>query len=130
MDQVDFKRIIASILLLSMFVLSGFQKILTFEKTIDNVANKLSFNMQVTQLGVIVVILLEILAPIIILYYLTYANYAEYAKYAIWLLVIFTIVVTFMYHPPDLTSYYKSIPFWANMSLLGGLLLLESLIEK
>lgn len=126
---MDTNRIIATSLLLSMFVLSGFQKILTFEKTVDNVYNKVHYvNVTLTQLGVFLVILLEIIAALFIIYSISTNQYSEYAKLCIWGLIVFTVVVTFMYHPPDLSSYYKSIPFWANVSLLGGLLLLESLL--
>ena len=122
-------RIIATSLLLSMFVLSGFQKILTFEKTVDNVYNKVHYvNVTLAQLGVFLVILLEIVAALFIIYSISTNQYSEYAKLCIWGLIVFTVVVTFMYHPPDFSSYYKSIPFWANVSLLGGLLLLESLV--
>ena len=126
---MDTNRIIATSLLLSMFVLSGFQKILTFEKTVDNVYNKVHYvNVTLAQLGVFLVILLEIVAALFIIYSISTNQYSEYAKLCIWGLIVFTVVVTFMYHPPDLSSYYKSIPFWANVSLLGGLLLLESLV--
>lgn len=126
---MDTNRIIASSLLLTMFVLSGFQKIFTFEKTVDNVYNKINYvNVTLAHLGVIFVILLEIVAALIILYSISTNQYREYAKLCIWGLIIFTVIVTLIYHPPDLSSYYKSIPFWANMSLLGGLLLLESIV--
>jgi uncharacterized membrane protein YphA (DoxX/SURF4 family) len=116
--------IIASLLLI-MFSMSGYHKTQTLQKTIENVKNKLNTTENFATLGVYLVILLEILAPIIIIYHLVTRKYKNYAVYSIWSLIIFTIVVTIIYHPPDFSNYYKSIPFWANISLLGGLLLLE-----
>jgi len=44
-------------------------------------------------------------------------EYTAYSNYAI-------VLATLLYHPLDITNYYKSIPFWANISVIGGLLLL------
>jgi uncharacterized membrane protein YphA (DoxX/SURF4 family) len=118
-------KIIAPTLLLSMFVMSGFNKLLTLDKTISNLQNKLNIDESLSKAGVYGVIVLEILAPIMILYYIINNQYKEYARYSVWGLIIFTIVVTFIYHPPDFSNYYKSLAFWANVSLVGGLLLLE-----
>ncbi len=125
---------IAASLLLVMFLLSGINKVSSYESTVENLNKKLlefipKMNLDVkiiSNIGIIIVTLLEIIAPIIIVYYILSKNeeYKQYAKYAIWGLIIFTIVVTIMYHPPTFFSYYKSIPFLANMSLLGGLILL------
>jgi uncharacterized membrane protein YphA (DoxX/SURF4 family) len=120
--------IIASLLLI-MFSMSGYHKTQTLQKTIENVKNKLNTTENFATLGVYLVILLEILAPIIIIYHLVTRKYKNYAVYSIWSLIIFTIVVTIIYHPPDFSNYYKSIPFWANISLLGGLLLLEKSLK-
>lgn len=118
-------KTVAPTLLLSMFVMSGFNKLLTLDKTISNLQNKLNIDESLSKVGIYGVIVLEILAPIIILYYIINNQYKEYARYSVWGLIIFTIVVTFIYHPPDFSNYYKSIAFWANVSLVGGLLLLE-----
>jgi uncharacterized membrane protein YphA (DoxX/SURF4 family) len=124
---------IAATLLLAMFLLSGINKVSSYESSVENLNKKLlqfiPKNVDVkiiSNIGIVIVILLEILAPILIIYYILSKNkdYKQYSKYAIWGLIIFTIVVTILYHPPILFNYYKSIPFWANVSLLGGLILL------
>jgi uncharacterized membrane protein YphA (DoxX/SURF4 family) len=112
-------------LLLCMFVMSGINKMLTFDKTVKNVQGKLNVTETISKLGVYLVILLEILAPLIIMYYIIFDKYKTYALYSVFGLIIFTIVVTMIYHPPKI-NYYDSIAFWANVSLLGGLLLLKS----
>lgn len=118
-------QLIPPTLLLMMFLISGFHKTQNLQKTIDNVGNKLNFTRNLATFSVYLIILLEILTPIIIIYYLITKKYKDYAIYSIWSLILFTIIVTIIYHPPDFSNYYKSIPFWANISLLGGLLLLE-----
>ncbi len=120
---------LAPSLLLVMFLMSGLNKVVTLDKTIENLTNKLNIEKGLATAGIYGVILLEIIAPIIIIYHIMTKEYKDYAKYAIWSLVIFTIVVTVIYHPPELANYYKSIAFWANMSLLGGLLLLQKSVN-
>jgi uncharacterized membrane protein YphA (DoxX/SURF4 family) len=119
-------RLLAAILLTTMFFLSGFHKIITYTKTVDNFRGKININVneQIYHLVILLVILLEILAPVIIVYHYITEEYSSYSNYAVISLIVFTILATLLYHPLDMTNYYKSIPFWANISLIGGLLLL------
>jgi uncharacterized membrane protein YphA (DoxX/SURF4 family) len=119
-------NIIASVFLLIMFTMSGIHKISTFTKSVENLQEKLTIPYSLAQLGIVLVILLEIVAPIIIVYYLYTKQYQTYANWSIWALIVFTIVATIVYHPLYISNYYKSIPFWANVSLIGGLLLLKN----
>lgn len=119
------KHIIASFLLLIMFIVSGYTKLYSLDKTITNFQNKLNFNETLSKVIIYFAIIIEILAPLIILYYIITTSYKTYAYYSVWALIIFTILATIIYHPPNFSNYYKSIGFWANMSVLGGLLLLE-----
>lgn len=119
-------RLLAAILLTTMFFLSGFHKIITYTKTVDNFRGKININVneQIYHLVILLVILLEILAPVIIVYHYITEEYSSYSNYAVISLIVFTILATLLYHPLDMTNYYKSILFWANISLIGGLLLL------
>ena len=125
--------IVGSVLLLSMFVMSGINKMLTFAKTVRNVKSKLNVNETISKLGVCLVILIEILAPLVIMYYILMNKnkdtYKKYALYSVLALIVFTIIVTVIYHPPKI-NYYESIAFWANVSLLGGLLLLKTKVDE
>jgi uncharacterized membrane protein YphA (DoxX/SURF4 family) len=116
----------SAILITVMFVLSGFHKFITYAKTVDNFRGKININMnnRIYDFIILLVILLEIFAPIIIVYHYITGKYSSYSNYAVVSLIIFTILATFIYHPLDITNYYKSIPFWANLSLIGGLMLL------
>lgn len=128
------KNVIAAILLLIIFVLSGINKISTYDSTVDNLKTKLSEIIKIENLDmsiisniiIVIVILLEIIAPIVIIYYIISKNeeYKAYAKYSVWGIIIFTIFATIMYHIPKEFSYYKSISFLTHISILGGLILL------
>jgi uncharacterized membrane protein YphA (DoxX/SURF4 family) len=128
-DKVD-NYFIASLLLV-MFVLSGIDKIYNYDKVVVNLQGKISIELPLIfyQLLAIIVIIIEILAPIIIIYYFYSKKYSYYAQYSILILILFTILATLMYHFPDFSSYKKSIPFWANVSLIGGLILLSKNIS-
>jgi uncharacterized membrane protein YphA (DoxX/SURF4 family) len=118
-------------LLLAMFILSGYHKLITFPKTVDNFQTRINLPISyfIYQIIILLVIILEIIAPLIIIYYFYSNNLESYAYIACISLIIFTIFATIIYHPPDLYNYYKSIPFWANISLIGGLLLLSKQIK-
>lgn len=119
-------KTLAPILLTAMFFFSGYHKIGNFDKTVSSFKSKFNINTSenVYKFIIILVIVLEILAPIIIGYHHNTGKYKDYAYYATWSLIIFTIFATVLYHPLDIENYYKSIAFWANLSLIGGLLLL------
>ena len=114
------------ILLTAMFFLSGFHKLINFDKTVNNFKGKVSYalNDNIYNYIIYIVIALEILAPIIIVYYHITGKFKQFSNYAVYGLIIFTILATLLYHPLNINDYYKSIPFWANISLIGGLLLL------
>lgn len=121
------------ILLTSMFFLSGFNKINKFTKTVENLQSKMNninINENIYKLIIVLVIILEILAPIIIVYYYITGKYKLYTNYAVYGLIIFTILTTILYHQLYINDYFKSIPFWANLGLIGGLLLLVKDVNK
>lgn len=129
--------IFISALLLSMFIVSGVNKIFNFKETVDSLTNKLQFeifnNPVISNFIVTLVILLEIIAPLVIIYYFMSGsgsgNYKTYAYYSVISLCIFTILATILYHPPKML-YKKSLGFWANLTLIGGLLLLAKYINQ
>ena len=120
------------ILLTAMFFLSGFHKLNNFTKTVDNFKGKISYALNINEyineyiykIIIAFVVVLEILAPIIIVYCYTTGKFKEFSNYAVYSLIIFTILASILYHPLNINDYFKSIPFWANISLIGGLLLL------
>ena len=115
-------------LLTIMYFLSGITKIRTFDSTVANVQNKFSEKLMsipkwLAVIGLILVILLEIGAPLIINYSVKVDEYKEIALYAIYGLILFTIFVSLLYYfPPVGRNYY---PFISNVTVIGGLLLLS-----
>lgn len=67
---------------------------------------------------IIGVIILEFLAPLIIVYSTIDKRYREYGKYATLALIIFTIMATILYHKPLSGSFYS------HLSIIGGLIAL------
>jgi uncharacterized membrane protein YphA (DoxX/SURF4 family) len=108
-----------------MFFLSGIEKIYMFSKTTMDFSNKINIPLTLSELVISGVILLEIIAPIIIISY-TFTglfNLLPLFKTALISLIVFTIVATIMYHNPFKSSknYYE---FITHLSIIGGLLAL------
>ena len=108
-----------------MFFLSGIEKIYTFSKTTMDFSNKINIPLILSKLVISGVILLEIIAPIIIIGY-TFTglyNLLPLFKTALMSLIVFTIVATSIYHNPFKSSknYYE---FITHLSIIGGLLAL------
>ena len=114
-----------AILITLMFFLSGIEKIYTFSKTTMDFSNKTNIPLTLSKLVISGVILLEIIAPIIIISY-TFTglfNLLPFFKTALISLIVFTIVASIMYHNPFKSSknYYE---FITHLSIIGGLLAL------
>ena len=130
-DTLENKATIATLLVI-MFLLSGINKLSGFSSVVESLKQKLQYDManELYNLAIVIVVLIEIIAPIIIIYYSFTGNYKQEAYYSVIALILFTILATLIYHFPDFSNYKKSIPFWANISLLGGLLLLAKMIRN
>ena len=77
------------------------------------------------QLAIFLVIVLEIVAPILILFSLQTNMYNELAYFSSIGLAIFTVLATIIYHfPPTGSEYYA---FMKNLTATGSLLLLSTL---
>lgn len=117
-------------LLTIMFFLSGFDKIINFENVSKGLQIKLSeklfLNLPIyfSYFSIILVIILEIVAPLIMNYSYYVKKYYQYAKYASWFLIIFVIMATYLYHFPATGSQYY--PFMSNLALIGGLIILSN----
>lgn len=120
------------VLLVIMFLISGINKMYNFSDTVMGLKQKINYDMsnEIYNLIIVIVILIEIIAPVIIIYYGVTKTYKMTAYYSVITLVIFTILATVLYHFPDFSNYKRSLGFWANISLLGGLLLLAKVIKE
>ena len=117
---------IQAFLLIILFFLSGFDKINNVNKLADGLKNKVNLNINIDlyKLAIIIVILLEIFAPIIIMYSIQYKKYYKHAYYSTIGLILFTILATFLYHFPATGKNYYS--FMDHVALVGGLMLLAN----
>jgi uncharacterized membrane protein YphA (DoxX/SURF4 family) len=121
-------------ILLLMFILSGIHKMNNYNETVLSLANKvnpmINLNNDLYKIAILLVILLEIIAPYILITSSYKNKHNKYSLYSVYLLIAFTIVATLLYHPLNINSYMKSIPFWSNVSLLGGLLFIAADVKK
>jgi hypothetical protein len=127
--------IIATILIFTMFIYSGIDKIMNFNSKIKTLDTKLDkkFPSWLLNLSMILVILLEIIGSIIIICRVLFINNSQISKVllplsniVIILLLLFLVIVTALYHPPN----KGIIPFLSNCTTFGGIAVLGILLNK
>lgn len=115
-------------LLLSVFVLAGVHKALTFDATVRSFAEKAPW---APHPGAVIaaVVALETLAPLLAAAEpLLGARAASLRRASALALIAFTAAATAIYHPPKLAAgYMGNLSLVRNVSLMGGLLLLHGL---
>lgn len=115
-----------------MFIWSGTNKILHFDKKVLTLMDKINLNKNICILGMILVILLEIIGFMFLVEYFFNYNvlFNTFNKFNIFLklsqkqliqiillsLLLFLIVVTVIYHP---FSLKRPIPFLSNLTTFG-----------
>lgn len=122
--------LIGKILLLSIFLLSGISKIKNFKGTVSGFKNVFfpkKLPNFIYNLIIFLVIVLEILGPIIIIYNSQTYNLPELSYYSSISLAIFTLLATYLYHNP-MTQKGQFYYFMKNVSIIGGLLILSSIV--
>lgn len=116
---------IPSVFITLLFFLSSFEKIRLFPKSTGKFAKKLGVSLPLAQVGISGAILLEMFAPLIIYAY-TFTGMLSLLplfKMALIALIVFTVVVTALYHNP-MKGKDKYYAFMSNLSTVGGLLAL------
>jgi uncharacterized membrane protein YphA (DoxX/SURF4 family) len=116
---------IPSVFITLLFFLSSFEKIRLFPKSTSKFAKKIGVSLPLAQVGISGAIILEMFAPLIIYAY-TFTGMLSLLplfKMALIALIVFTVVVTALYHNPfkGKDKYYA---FMSNLSTVGGLLAL------
>ncbi len=118
--KITIKKV-AILLYFIMFIVSGFTKIFGFTKKTKFLQSLTGLPYQINALGMLGVILLEIIGSLIIIYYVWFNNInRKYVKYVNILFLLFLVVVTCLYHPPN----KQLIPFLSNLTTFSGLLLI------
>ena len=120
---------IGTVLLLSVFILSGIEKIQDFTGNVVSLSHQVSSKTGIMLpfflyiMAIIITIMLEFVGSAVIIYSKYNDKYKKLAKYFSYGLVGFTILATLLYHfPPFGNQYY---PFTKNLSIIGGLILLN-----
>ena len=114
-------------MILLMYFLAGINKARNFSQTVSGFQNmfflkklpKVFYN-----LAILLVIVLEIVAPIIIMYSLQTNLYTDLAYASSLSLAIFTILATLIYHFPPVGGEYYA--FMKNLTATGALFLLTT----
>ena len=123
---------ILSIFITFIFFKSGINHIKNFEslKSSVNFLKTLppfnQFNKNLNYTIIIVSSLIEIFAPVLILLSIIFPNFYLVGKYAAYLLAFFIICTLVFVHNPIKKN--ERINFLKNLSMLGGVLLLEHII--
>lgn len=109
------------------FFTAGINKIFNFSPTVNGLKNKINIKLMPDlffKLVILLVIVLEVLAPIIALVTSSGNFNPLYNKLSILVLLVFTILATLLYHFPSKT---QMMPFLKNLAIIGGL---WALIQK
>lgn len=114
-------KIISVLMISTLFIFSGYDKIINFNGVVSSLNSKIIFNslpLLLSQLAMIIAIVLELASPILMLYGIIKKD-KRYVIAGLSGLIIFTVLATIFYHPlpQDKTAFMK------NMSIIGGLLL-------
>ena len=126
-----------------MFIWSGINKILNFDKKSTTLCKKLPINCTLSKISMILVILLEIVGFLFLIEYFFKKSYMydifnktiNFAKVSqrqliqviLLLLLLFLVVVTLIYHPFNLKH---PIPFLSNLTTFGLFLYVYSDLFK
>ena len=123
-DMKSFGILVMSV----MFLWSGVNKILGFDKKVETLVNKTGWPIMLCTIGMIGVILLETVGFVLLLeYYLNMPlltkllspliGQREIIQLILITVILFIILVTLIYHPLDVN---RPIPFLTNLTILGA----------
>tara|TARA_Y100000813_G_C24030054_1_gene289343 strand:- start:162 stop:500 length:339 start_codon:yes stop_codon:yes gene_type:complete len=110
-----------------MYFLAGINKARNFSQTVNGFKNMFFLKKLPNifyNLAIFLVVVLEILAPIIIMYSLQTNQYSDLAYASSVGLAIFTILATLIYHFPPVGGEYYA--FMKNLTATGSLMLLST----
>ena len=114
---------IASMMLVLMYLISGYDKINNITGTANSLKSKTGLNLPFILfiLAIIIVILLEFVGSASILYSAYTGKNKEYALYSTYGLIAFTMLATLLYHMP---IELKNHTLFKNIAIIGGFILL------
>tara|TARA_B110000483_G_C18107257_1_gene508190 strand:- start:865 stop:1278 length:414 start_codon:yes stop_codon:yes gene_type:complete len=116
----------------SMFILSGVDKVMHFEKVVDGLITRTQMlSKPLSRVMILSAIIIELCAPTIVMKACLTPDrsWDKWAAYSSLALILFTILATLIYHFPPFTSA-KYYPFMSNLSAVGGLSLMYSVFAS
>ena len=119
--------LVSAFLILLMYFLAGVSKISSFTSTVQGLKTMIGFKLPIIiyKIAILGAIILEIVAPLLIMLSLQTNMYKTYAYYSSVILALFTVLITLIYHFPTNEGQY--IPFLKNTTAVGALLLLSTI---
>jgi uncharacterized membrane protein YphA (DoxX/SURF4 family) len=119
--------LVSAFLILLMYFLAGVSKISSFTSTVQGLKTMIGFKLPIIlyKFAILGAIILEIVAPLIIMLSLQTNMYKTYAYYSSVILALFTVLITLIYHFPTNKGQYYS--FMKNTTAVGALLLLSTI---
>lgn len=119
--------VVSAFLILLMYFLAGISKISSFTSTVQGLKTMIGFKLPIIlyKFAILGAIILEIVAPLIIMLSLQTNMYKTYAYYSSVILALFTVLITLIYHFPINKDQY--IHFLKNTTAVGALLLLSTI---
>jgi uncharacterized membrane protein YphA (DoxX/SURF4 family) len=120
---------IASILLVLMYLISGYGKIMDINGNATSLKNQTGLNLHFNLfiLAIVIVILLEIVGSYFIVYSAYTSKYKKQAYYSAYGLIAFTILASLLYHMPVTLNNHA---LYKNIAVIGGLMLLADRFEN
>ena len=119
--------LISTILISLIYVKAGFSKINNFTSTVKRIKEMFpvkSLPNKFYELAILLVIIIEIVAPLILILSNFVPVLFSVARVAIYSLIIFTILATLLYHSNE--GLMKLI-FDKNLAIIGGLMAMATL---
>ena len=116
-------KLIAVILISTLFIYSGITKIFDFNDTtlgFYQKVNILAYN--ASQALIIIAILILLIAPVLMVIGI-YEDSKILLRIGTWILIAFTIIATIIYHP--ITDSSQRYNLLKNLSIIGGLVMVS-----
>lgn len=110
-----------------MFFLSGINKITNFQSNVSRTVNKAGLSNILATIGTVVAILIEIIAPLVLMYWVFTGKNKGVSIGAALSLAVFTAIATFMFYMPPSKHYYA---FLSNTTTFGCMLLIAYTIKN
>ena len=115
-------NVIYIISLVMLFFVAGWSKVFRFSGNVSSLVSKPLFSLLpvlFSQLAMVIVVLIELIAPILMVYGILDTRYSQLGYMSCVSLILFTVAASILYHNPIDSS--QRMAFLKNLSIIGGL---------